>query len=354
MVVRPQFALCLPTFAAPGAGLFRVPNWPALDARVALDWAVRADRDGFDAIWVPDHTMIGRDHAVLDGWTTLAAVAGATDKARLCLIQQSMLFRHPPQLAKMVATLDHLSGGRVTLFANCGHARAEHVAYGFDWHEAVEDRIARFAEALDLIERLWTEDGPVDHVGRFFSVAGAVAEPRPVQRPRPPLWFAGSEPQLLDLAARQGDGWNTPPISVQDFARRRSALAAALAARGRTIDDLTVTLETQILVRPTIAELRQALRSMVALDPAGSVPAGRPMLDPATDPFLSGASDDLPAELERSFLIGTPDQVRARIDTYRRAGVDGFGLWFMDFPAPDTYEWAAQLIQHWPDEQGVA
>ncbi len=338
MSLRPGFALCLPSFTAPGAGLFRVPNWDRLAADPLLDWAERADRDGFDAIWVPDHVMIGKDDAVFDGWTLLAAIAARTGQVRLNLIQGSMLFRHPPQLAKMMATLDHLSGGRVTLFANCGHAHDEHAAYGFDWPKALSDRQARFAEAVELIERLWTEPGPVDHAGAFFATRAAIANPKPVQTPRPPIWFAGSEPETLALTAKIGDGWNTPPATLAQFRDKRAALAEAMAGADRAIDAITVSLETQVLIRPTITELRAALNAIIE---RGGGPA---LLDPATDPFLTGRTDDLPSELTETFLIGTPDQVRARIDAYVAAGVDCFGLWFIDFPMRQSYDMMIDLM----------
>lgn len=103
-----QFGFCLPIFAAPGNLSFRVPNWSEVDASVVLDLARRADGLGFDSIWVADHLMLGKDESILEGWTTLSAIAGATEKIRLGLIHQSNILRNPVLVAKMTATLDHL------------------------------------------------------------------------------------------------------------------------------------------------------------------------------------------------------------------------------------------------------
>lgn len=342
MAQRPSFAFCVPTFAFPGPALFRVPGWPELDASVAVDAAIKAEALGFDAVWVPDHYMIGADKAVLDGWTTLSFIAGATRHVRLCLIQQSTLFRHAPQLAKMTATLDQLSGGRLTVFSSLGRAEAEHRAYGFPWHGDFATRLSRHTETLDVLRQMWTNGTSVSHEGDHFVLQDAVCLPPPRQHPHPPLWLAGSEPELLDLTASVGTGWNTPPVSVDEFRRLRAALATALQGVGRDIAEMTVSLETQVLVRPTIDDLRKTLRRFASL-PARDGQSRPPLLDPLKDPFLLGETDALPSTLTDRFIIGTPDQVRDRLDNYVEAGVNAFGCWFMDFPDSTSLELLAHL-----------
>jgi alkanesulfonate monooxygenase SsuD/methylene tetrahydromethanopterin reductase-like flavin-dependent oxidoreductase (luciferase family) len=342
MARRPSFAFCVPTFAFPGPAMFRVPGWPELDASVAVAAAVKAEALGYDAVWVPDHYMIGADKAVLDGWTTLSFIAGATRRVRLSLIQQSTLFRHAPQLAKMTATLDQLSGGRLTVFSSLGRAEEEHRAYGFPWHADFASRLARHTETLDVLQHMWTDGTRVSREGNHFVLHDAVCLPPPRQHPHPPLWLAGSEPELLDLTARVGTGWNTPPVSVDEFTRLRAALATALEAVGRDIAELTVSLETQVLVRPTIDALRATLCTLASL-PARDGQTRPPLIDPLSDPFLSGETDALPTALTDRFVIGTPDQVRVRLERYVEAGVDTFGCWFMDFPDSTSLELLADL-----------
>ncbi|MCB0089969.1 MAG: LLM class flavin-dependent oxidoreductase, partial [Caldilineaceae bacterium] len=101
-----QFGFCVPIFASPGGRLFRTANYAALDASVTMRMAQEADALGYDALWVADHLMLGQDNAILEGWTTLAALAGATRRARLGLIHQAHFFRQPALTAKMAATLD--------------------------------------------------------------------------------------------------------------------------------------------------------------------------------------------------------------------------------------------------------
>ena len=337
------FGFCMPTFASPGPALFRAPGWSELVPGQLIGAAIAAEALGFDSIWVPDHYMIGADHAVLDGWTTLAVIAGATRRARLCLIQQSTLFRHAPQFAKMVATLDQLSGGRLTVFSNLGRAEAEHRAYGFPWPSAFSDRLERHEEALEVLRTLWTAVGPVSHQGKYFTLRDAIGLPKPLQQPYPPLWFAGSESEVLELTARIGSGWNTPPVSLQDFRRMHAALRDAVQAAGREISEFTVSLETQVLIRQTIGELRETLRSLASWNPRSGTPRTA-IIDLYEDPFMRGETDILPAALTDRYLIGIPSQVRDQLSRYVEEGVNSFGCWFMDFPNPLSAEILSELV----------
>ena len=222
-----QFGFCLPIFASPGVNLFRTPNVAKLDAVETLALGRLADELGYDSLWVADHLMLGQDDAILEGWTTLAALAGATRRAKLGMIHQANAFRHPALAAKMAATLDQLSGGRLIHFMDCGYMGREYVAYGLPWDEELSDRVDRLAEAIGLIRTLWTTDGPVTHDGRFYQVTDAVCRPKPVQQPHPPLWFGETTPGVLALCARVGDGWNTTPVALPELRRRLEALAEA-------------------------------------------------------------------------------------------------------------------------------
>jgi len=321
-----QFGYCVPIFAWPGPALFRTPAYAALDPARTLALAREADALGFDALWVADHLMLGRDEAILEGWTTLAVLAGATARARLGVIHHANLLRHPAVAAKMIATLDQLSGGRVIHFFDGGNNRREHVAYGLPWDESPDERVAMMAEALDLMLRLWA-GGPVTFAGRFYHTEHAVCAPGPLQRPHPPIWLGETNPHMLDLCARVAQGWNSVPVSVAQMRERLALLEAACARAGRDPASVEKTLEIQILVAPDRAALRDRLREMVALDPANAAPAE------TLRPFLSAETDELPPEAG-SWLAGTPDEVADQIRAYAGLGVSHFMLWFMD--APDS------------------
>lgn len=321
-----QFGFCLPIFARPGLPLFRTSGYAALDAADTPRLGRLAEELGYDSLWVADHLMLGRDEAILEGWTTLAVLAGATGRARLGLIHQAHPFRAPSLAAKMVATLDQLSGGRFIYFLDGGNRREEFVAYGLPWDDDPDERVARMVEGLELALALWSADGPVDFAGRHYLLRGAVCAPPPLQRPHPPVWLGNAHPAMLRATARYAQGWNTTPVGLAELRRRLAALAAACAAAGRPYEPIEKSLEIQVLIGADHDAIRDRLRRIAALDPDGAAP------DPDLAAYLAGEAAAPPAALRDTTIIGTPEEVRAQLDEYIAEGVAHFLLWFLDAP----------------------
>lgn len=172
-----------------------------------------------------------------------------------------------------------------------------------------------------------------------------------MQRPHPPLWFGEATPGILDACARLGQGWNSTPVSTAELKRRLAALAAARERIGRPVSDLEKSLETQVLIAPDTARLRERLRERVALA-AGGQPFPdevQPFLAPyeeapETRAFLAGERDEPPAPMTDDWLIGTPDEVERRLRAYRDLGIDHFMLWFTDAPRRDGMELFAREV----------
>jgi len=332
-----RFGFCVPLFANPGAAYFRTPAWTALEPSRAVDAAVAAERLGYDSVWVADHLMHGHDGGILEGWTTLSVIAGRTSRVQLGTIHLAQPFREPALLAKMAATLDALSGGRLVLFYDCGWHEAEVRAYGLPW-PAENERIARMAEGIELIRALWQADAPLDFAGSYFHTRQAVCRPRPAQRPRPPVWLGEARhDRWLDAVARHADGWNSVPAGVPQLRAKLDALRAACARAGRDPAALEISLETQVLVAPTEADVRATLARIAALPPS---PRGTPRS---------------PADLATDTLVGTPEAVAARLEEYTALGVSHFMLWFLDFPSLDGLGlFAEQVIPRLRTRQGAA
>jgi alkanesulfonate monooxygenase SsuD/methylene tetrahydromethanopterin reductase-like flavin-dependent oxidoreductase (luciferase family) len=341
-----QFGFCVPPFAMPGAGFFRTPAWTALDPAAAVEAGVLAEALGYDSLWMADHLMHGGDGGILEGWTTLSVLAGRTSRVKLGTIHLAQPFRHPALMAKMAATLDALSGGRLIFFYDCGWGEAEVTAYGLDWPDQAE-RIARMDEGLTLIKRLWTGE-TITFQGRYFHTRDAICRPTPVQRPHPPIWLGESrDAALVETIARHADGWNSTPTSVAGYAAKWAPVADAVRSAGRDPGAVTLSLEVQILVAPTRAAVREKLRAIAAL-PA---PATRRAPDPAVTAYLRDAPADappLPPEIGATWLIGTPDEVAEQIAAHERGGVSHLMLWFVDYPSTEGMRLVAeQIMPRW-------
>lgn len=309
--------------------MFRTPSYERLDAATTLGLGVTADQLGYDSLWVADHLFLGRDDAILEGWTTLSVLAGGTTQAQLGMIHMAHFLRHPSMTAKMTATLDQLSGGRLIHFVDGGNRAAEFDAYGLPWAEPVEARIAHLVEELQLTHALWTQTGPVDFTSAHYELRGAVCEPKPLQDPHPPIWLGEANPDMLDAVARYAQGWNSCPATLEEMARRLDALRAACKQVDRDPAELTISLEMQILVAEDLPALRERMQWMIDLakthQPGQTIAA-----DVAA--FAAGETEDLPASLRQSSFVGTAEQVQAQIEPYVELGVSHFMLWFLDAP----------------------
>lgn len=174
-------------------------------------WRI-ADEAGFDHCWNMDHfaSLGGEDTKdIFEAWTMLAGMAALTTRVRIGCSVTGNTYRHPGVLAKMAVTVDHLSGGRLEFGIGAGWAENEHTMLGLPFG-TVGDRADRLEETLQIITSLWTEP-TTTFTGKHYRLAQAVAEPKPVQRPHPPIWIGGSGPKrTLRMAAEYADVWNAP------------------------------------------------------------------------------------------------------------------------------------------------
>jgi len=211
----------------------RLPIGVALHAiGVPFAWwrtsALRLEAAGFRGVWCWDHFVSRgtRTDAVLECWTTLTAVAASSRRLTVGPFVMNVMNRHPAVVARMAATLQEVSSGRLLLGMGIGGHPAEHEAYGIPF-PPTEERVARLEEAVALIRALW-QGGPVTLEGRFYRLRDAHAFPRP--EPPPPIIVGGETTAGARLAARIGDGWTA---FEETFARDEPAFRQALAEAGR-------------------------------------------------------------------------------------------------------------------------
>ena len=203
------------------------PEWVAL--------ARACEEHGVGTLFRSDHYLnLDGDAArgSLDAWATIAALAAVTTTVRLGTLVSPATFRHPSALAKAVVVADHVSGGRVELGLGAGWHEREHEAYGFEF-PAVAERFDRLAEQLEIVHGHWAQ-GPFTFNGRHYALERLDAQPKPVQRPHPPLLMGGAAgPRAAALAARWADEYNTVEPTLEQVHERRDRIARACAAAGR-------------------------------------------------------------------------------------------------------------------------
>ncbi|HEY8990057.1 MAG TPA: LLM class flavin-dependent oxidoreductase [Candidatus Limnocylindrales bacterium] len=180
-------------------------DWPSLREAVEA-----AEAGGADDLWIDDHLLSDEGDSgdpKFEAWSTIAAVAAVTKRARVGHLVAANTFRNPGLTAKLATTLDHISGGRAILGVGGGWFEQEHEAFGIDFGSGFGERLDRLAESVEVIRRLL--DGErVTHEGRFFRLRDALAVPRPIQ-PHLPILIGGSGPQkTLRIVARHADLWN--------------------------------------------------------------------------------------------------------------------------------------------------
>jgi F420-dependent oxidoreductase-like protein len=192
-------------------------------------WRI-ADESGFDHVWDFDHLASigegGPDRPVYEGWALQAAIAEATKRVRIGCMVTGNTYRNPALLAKLAVTVDHLSGGRLEFGIGAAWATIEHSMYGI---EGLDHRVGRFSESLRIIKSLWTEER-TNFDGRYYQMKDAIANPKPIQKPHPPIWIGASGETTIKLVARYADVWNTGADKGSDVIDR---LDDACGAVGR-------------------------------------------------------------------------------------------------------------------------
>jgi F420-dependent oxidoreductase-like protein len=263
-------------------------------------WAQYAEVKGFDSFWVMDHFIqtpfAGTpQEPVLEGWSALSALAAVTERIRLGTLVTGNIYRNPALLAKMGATVDVISNGRLNMGIGAGWYEAEAAAYGFPFYTARE-RLKRLEEALQIIKGMWTNDS-FSFEGKYYVTRDAKCFPKPIQQPHPPIMVGGGgENVTLKLVAKYADACNVfgGPRTVK---RKLEKLKEHCKAVGRDCDEVLKTKLGQLI----IGENEQDARSMVGQH------------------RKPGMTDE---EYDETAIHGTPEQVTNKIQEFAEIGVE--------------------------------
>lgn len=291
-----------------------------------LEQARAADRQGFASVWLGDHLIDyhGEPYAPegpLESFTLMTAIGAVTSRIRLAWGMLNPSFRNPAVLAKMLATLDQITEGRVICSLGAGWLKPEYEAYDVPFIEDHGERIAHERELVQLLKQLWTHPAP-EHVtfeGQYIRVRDLAFNPVPHQRPHPPIWIGGDSDATVALALDLGDGW-VPLMRGQPDIVRELRAGPLWPDRPISVVRLTRLLvaDTFDAVLPEAEEAYEIVRNTATLQPP-----------PTFEEFLA------------SEVIGTPEDCLQRLADMEEAGIDHH---LVTFETADQQERAARLL----------
>jgi len=272
------------------------------------DVAVAAEVAGFESAWVYDHfhtTPIATAEPTHEAWTLMGALAVSTSRIRLGQMCTCNAYRPPSYLAKVAATVDVISGGRLEMGIGAGWYKEEFHAYGYEFPKPAV-RIGELAEAVEIMKRMWTED-EVHFDGKYYKLAGAICEPKPLQKPHVPFWIAGGGEQLTLRVVAQYASYANFGTDLEDFQRRSALLADHCREIGRDFDEIVRSHNFNLVCAETESEVKERLgwlRSHYA--------------EKLPDNMLDDVMRNITA------WAGTPDQIIERIKPWKEAGLSYF------------------------------
>jgi F420-dependent oxidoreductase-like protein len=264
--------------------------------------ATRAENLGFDSFWVMDHfhqiSPVGKqEDPMLEGWTTISVLAGITSRIKLGTLVTGIIYRHPSVLAKMGATLDVLSKGRLFMGIGAAWNQQESLAYSIPF-PPTKERLLRLEEAVQIIRKMWTEEEPAATFnGKYYQINNAYCNPKPIQKPSPPIMIGGSgERYTLKIIAKYADACNLFG-STETVKRKLSILNEHCKSVGRDYDSILKTKLGFVVIDNDKKMVEKRLQQII--------------------------SSGIPKEQVGEFVIyGTSDDVLKQIELLEEVGIE--------------------------------
>ncbi len=356
-----------------------IPGQIMPPADAAVTFAQKAEADGFDAVWWPDHLMgwhpdtmwtpdltglaelQSSPHVYFDPLVMMGVVGAQTSSIRVGVCVTDLIRRNPAMTAASALTLDHVTQGRAILGLGSGE-RLNVTPYGMDFTTPV----ARLAEGIEVMRRLWDADGPISYAGRFHELDHAVLGLNPYGDRPPEIWTAAHGPRMLRLTGEQADGWLPTKMTAPDYGKSLAAIRSASTAAGRDEDSVTPGMLGYVLMGPdeeTVRRLTEAplVRALCVLLPSqvfrdlGVEPpfegtgSGFHDFIPSTVPREESMRiiDAIPPKVVRHYAFaGTPEQVAEELAEYRAQGLRHLVLWNITaFGDPSLAGWSFKAMR---------
>ncbi|OJX62341.1 MAG: LLM class F420-dependent oxidoreductase [Micrococcales bacterium 73-13] len=298
-------------------------DWPTM-RRLAQ----QADAGPWESLWVYDHfhtVPVPTEESTHEAWTLMSAFAASTERIRLGQMCTCMSYRDPAYLAKVAATVDHVSGGRVEMGIGGGWYEHEWRAYGYGFPE-VRERLGRLREGVEIFRQAW-QQGVATLDGRYYQVDGAIVRPLPVQPGGIPIWVAGGGEQVtLKIAAQYARYTNFGAGDLDEWHRKSEALRAHCAALGTSFEAITRSSNFGVFIGETEAAAEQRFEDWVArlAERVGPERARRYAGNPA-NPQLRGTPEQIVAALRERESAGLAYAIVYFAESaYDRSGVELF------------------------------
>ncbi|HEX9848236.1 MAG TPA: TIGR03560 family F420-dependent LLM class oxidoreductase [Acidimicrobiia bacterium] len=283
------------------AGIDIQQHWPTM-----LGVATDIERLGYESLWVYDHFhTIPRptQEVTYEAWTLMSALAATTDTVRLGQMCTCNTYRPPSYLAKVAASIDVISGGRLEMGIGAGWYEHEHDGYGYAFLPPA-GRLGMLREGIEIMKAMWTED-EVTYDGRHYELKGAICQPKPVQKPHIPIWVAGGgEKVTLEIAARHASHTNFG-VELKTFIHKSEVLRGHCADVGTDFDGIVRSANFNILCAETESDVEDKLSWL-----RNHIRKYTP--DPE-------AADRFSSQYDRA--SGTPEQVIETLESWRAAGL---------------------------------
>lgn len=281
------------------------------------DLARECERIGYHSIWLADH--LTRDGLRLECWTALSALSTTTEEIRLGTSVLCNSFRNSSLLAKMAASLDVISGGRLEFGIGAGFYKPEYQAYGFPFPR-LSVRVKQLEEGLEIIKRMWTRKRP-SYKGKYYQIHEAICDPKPIQKPHPPITIGGgSEKYTLKVVAKHADRWDFLG-SVKLYQKKMSSLRKHCAKVGRDFREIEKSCFFHSAgVYENDEELIKVMRKIYQRE-------DRRLYDRWSEQISFEAWLE---EIRSRSVIGTPEECLTRINDFIDLGVTFFILRFVE------------------------
>jgi F420-dependent oxidoreductase-like protein len=280
-----------------------------LSPKALLERATLCEKLGYHSLWLVDHFWQRGmpDIDCPEALTMMSAIAARTEKIRIGTLVLCNSYRNPALLAKSLTTLDHISGGRLEVGMGAGWMDEEYRGYGYEF-PPMGVRLKQLEEGLQILKLMFTEKR-ASFKGRYYSIDDAPNNPKPVQRPHPPITIGGSgEKVMLRLVAKYADRWNCP-AGYDSFEHKLGVLKEHCKAVGRNPSEINVSEQLLVCIGRTDAEVEQKWKMAERLKPFS----------------ITG-------------IKGTPKQLVEQLNKRVAMGVTFFTVFFSDFAPPDTLE----------------